>query len=184
MQFSWLRKLFTKQIRSRATAKKPARRSRPTLEILEDRLTPAVHDWTGGGTDNLWSNANNWTGGSPATDSSGDIDLVFHTNLINVANLVTQNDINGLVVDSIVFNSSGGAGAAGGTSANGYTINGNTITINTSAAGQDPFGIDVGGGVADATNGITQTFNANITLATSNATIRSQEAVARLRSIT
>jgi len=141
------------------------------LEILESRIAPAVHTWTGAGTDNLWSNAANWTGGSPAADGSGDVDLVFPT---NTAQLVVQNDIASLVVDSITFS------AAGGTSANGYTINGNTFTINTSAAGQDPFGIDVAAGVADPTNGITETFNTNITLSTADATFRAVEAKSRL----
>lgn len=140
-------------------------------EPLEARIAPATHTWTGAGADNLWSNAANWTGGSPATDVSGNIDLIFPT---NAAQLVVQNDIAALVVDSITFN------AAGGTSANGYTLNGNTFTINTSAAGQDPFGIDVVAGVADATNGITQTFNTGITLATSDATFRTAEIGSRL----
>jgi autotransporter-associated beta strand protein len=141
------------------------------LEILESRIAPAVHTWTGAGTDALWSNAANWTGGSPAADGYGDVDLVFPT---NAAQLVVQNDIVSLVVDSITFS------AAGGTSANGYTINGNAFTINTSAAGQDPFGIDVAAGVADATNGITQTFNTNITLSAADANFRTVEAKSRL----
>src|SRR4051794_5260391 len=103
---------------------------RPRLEHLEDRLTPAVHEWTGLGADNLWTNNANWIGGAPtlANDASGDIDLVFHTNLTNPAQLVTQNDIVGLIVDSITFDNlpgTGGVGATGGTSAAGYTINGN-----------------------------------------------------------
>jgi autotransporter-associated beta strand protein len=141
------------------------------LEILESRIAPAVHTWTGAGTDALWSNTANWTGGSPAADGSGDVDLVFPT---NATQLVVQNDIVSLVVDSITFSS------AGGTSANGYTINGNAFTINTSAAGQDPFGIDVLTGVADPTNGITQTFNANITLSTADATFRAVEVKSQL----
>jgi autotransporter-associated beta strand protein len=141
------------------------------VEILESRIAPAVHTWTGAGTDNLWSNAANWTGGSPAADGSGDVDLVFPT---NAAQLVVQNDIVSLVVDSITFS------ATGGTSANGYTINGNAFTINTGAAGEDPFGINVVAGVADATNGITQIINANLTLSTTDATFRTAEAKSRL----
>lgn len=144
---------------------------RHSIEILEARIAPAVHTWTGAGTDNLWSNAANWTGGSPATDASGDIDLVFPT---NATQLVVQNDIASLVVDSITFS------AAGGTSANGYTINGNTFTVNTGAAGQNPFGINVVAGVADATSGITQIFNAGITLSTTDATFRTAENGSRL----
>src|SRR5262249_2946053 len=78
------------------------------------------------------------------------------------------------------FDANAGTGATGGTSANGYTINGNTITIDTSPAGQDPFGIDIAPGVADPTNGITETFNAGITLATTNPVFRTQQNNARL----
>lgn len=133
------------------------------VEILESRIAPAVHTWTGLGSDNLWSNANNWSGGSPASDASGDVDLIFPNNVVKVAIL---NDINNLVVDSITFT------APSGTSANGYTISGNTITINTGGAGQNPFGIDVATGVGDATAGITETFNTNLVLATTDATFR------------
>jgi autotransporter-associated beta strand protein len=143
----------------------------PFVEILESRIAPAAHTWTGAGTDNLWSNAANWTGGSPASDVSGDVDLIFPT---NAPQLIVQNDIASLVVDSIVFS------ATGGTSANGYTINGNAFTINTSAAGQDPFGIDVLTGVADPTSGITETFNANITLSTADAIFRAVDVKSQL----
>lgn len=152
----------------------------PVVEILEDRIAPATHEWTGGGANNLWSNAANWTNGSPATDASGNIDLVFHTNLTNAAQLVMQNDINNLLVDSMTFDANAGTGATGGTSANGYTINGNLIFINATAAGQDPFGIDVGPGVADATNGITETFNTPLTLFGFDATFRTQQNGSRL----
>src|SRR5688500_2923721 len=78
-------------------------RCRPRLERLEDRLAPAIHEWTGLGANNLWSNPQNWTNGSPSSDLSGDVDLVFHTNLTNAANLITQNDLVNLVVDSITL---------------------------------------------------------------------------------
>ncbi|MCI0637986.1 MAG: autotransporter-associated beta strand repeat-containing protein [Gemmataceae bacterium] len=143
-----------------------------------------MHEWTGLGADNLWSNPQNWTNGAPTSDLSGDIDLVFHTNLSNAANLTTNNDIAGLVVDSITFDASAGmvgptTFATGGTSTAGYTINGNTIIIDTGAAGQDPFGIDIANGVA-APAGLTETFNAGIALLNTNATFRSQQGIARL----
>jgi autotransporter-associated beta strand protein len=175
---TWIRKLLAPSPATHRRAA-PAARLRPRLYVLEDRLTPAVHEWTGQGVDNLWGTAANWTNGSPATDGSGDVDLVFHTNLTNAARLVTQNDIPALVVDSITFDATALAGVAtGGTTAAGYVINGNTITINTGAAGQDPFGIDLLNGVADP--GYVTTFNAGLTLATAAATFRSQDADARL----
>ena len=143
----------------------------PTIEILETRIALAVHTWTGAGADNFWSNGANWTGGSPDTDASGDVDLVFPT---GAEQLEMENDILALLVDSITFN------AAGGTSADGYTIHGNTIFINAAAAGQNPFGIDVLAGVADLTDGITQTFNVGISLFINDATFRTAETGSRL----
>jgi len=143
----------------------------PALEILESRIVPAVHTWTGLGGTALWSNGGNWSGGSPGLDGSGDVDLVFPN---NVTVVVMQNDIAGLTVDSMTFT------APTGTSANGYTFNGNALTINTGAANQDPFGIDLNAGVADAANGITETFNLDLKLSTTNATFRSQDVKAVL----
>jgi len=163
---SWLRRVRPAGQR-KSPDSIPARRSRHLrLEALEDRLTPAVHEWTGLG------------------DGSGDVDLVFHTNLVNTANLVTQNDLVGLIVDSITFDANAGTVgpttfANGGLSSAGYTINGNVVTIDTAGTGQNPFGIDIANGVTTGT-GITETFNAGITLLNTNATFRSQQNDARM----
>ncbi len=169
------------KLSARSKTRKPVH---SRMEPLEDRIAFAVHDWTGLGADNLWSNPQNWTNGTPAADLSGDVDLVFHTNLVNAANLVTQNDLANLTVDSITFDASVGSigpttFANGGTSDAGYTINGNAITINTSGPGQDPFGIDIANNVTTGA-GITETFNTDVNLATSDATFRSQQNIARL----
>ena len=177
--FTWLRRLPPP-----ASPIPPRRSSRPQLEPLEDRLTPAVHEWTGLGANNLWSNPQNWTNGSPAADLSGDVDLVFHTNLTTPANLATQNDLVGLVVDSITFDANAGTVgpttfATGGTSTAGYTVSGNAITVDTGGPGQDPFAIDVANNVTSGA-GVTHTFNAGLTLLNTNATVRSQQTGARL----
>ena len=39
---------------------------RPRLEALEDRLTPAIHTWTGAVNSN-WSVPGNWTNGTPTS---------------------------------------------------------------------------------------------------------------------
>lgn len=155
------------------------------VEPLETRIAPATHVWTGLGANNLWSNSQNWTNGAPNSDLSGDVDLVFSTNLVNVSQLATQNDINGLVVDSITFNANAGViglttFATGGTSKDGYTIDGLPIFINTASAGQDPFGIDVAAGGADPASGITHTFNVGLIVFGANATFHSQEAGTKL----
>ena len=37
-------------------------RRSPRLLALEDRLTPAIATWDGGGANNLWSTPQNWVG--------------------------------------------------------------------------------------------------------------------------
>src|SRR5262245_15261160 len=67
------------------SARKSVRISfRPCLEVLEDRLTPAVKTWTGSVNAN-WNNDGNWSGGRPAI---GD-DLVFP---VNAQNKTSTND--------------------------------------------------------------------------------------------
>src|SRR5262249_44055779 len=41
------------------------------LEVLEGRLVPATHTWTGAGADLNWSTAANWTGGVPTSGETG-----------------------------------------------------------------------------------------------------------------
>src|SRR5262249_50893250 len=86
-------------------------RHRLELELLEHRLAPATHTWTGA-TSNLWSDNTNWNGGSPAGDTSAV--LVFPG---GTANLSIMNDLNNLAVQSITF------------SGNGYSISGNQLTL-------------------------------------------------------
>jgi hypothetical protein len=94
----------------------PARRARrrsasPCVRALESRVQPAVHTWTGAGSA-LWSNADNWLGGTPATDSQAA--LVFPS---GAANLTNTNDLTGLSVSSVAFSGSG------------YTISGNAVQL-------------------------------------------------------
>jgi autotransporter-associated beta strand protein len=83
------------------------------LEWLENRLAPATHTWTGAAS-TLWSNAANWTGGSPAGDT--DAMLVFPAGAMNLTN---SNDLSGLTITSISF-----------TGSDNYTISGIGITLN------------------------------------------------------
>lgn len=148
------------------------------VEILEARIAPASHEWTGLGANNLWSNPANWNGGSPAADLSGDIDLIFHTNLATAKQLVTVNDIPGLVVDSITFDANTGTNAVGGIASKGYTLNGMPLTINVGAGGGA--GIDIAPGVTDATKGLTNTINLRLILNTFDATFQVRDPFATL----
>ena len=66
------------------------------LESLEERLTPAVDKWTGGGGNALWSTAANWSAGEPTSSS----DVVF-TALNNVASsMQTAYSINSLTIEA------------------------------------------------------------------------------------
>ncbi len=126
--FSW-----TRWLRSLCRSKVTPIRKRSfslTMEQLETRMAPATDIWTGGGADNKWMTAANWTNGTP---NPGD-DLVFGQSgakqLTNVNNFAAGTNFN-----SITFSASGymlqGAGITlgnnSGTSQTGY------ITDNASA---------------------------------------------------
>jgi hypothetical protein len=87
--------------RGRRQANRKRRGRQLWLELLEGRLAPATHTWTGGGGSNLWSNPDNWTGGTPVGDPSAV--LIFPA----VANESASNDLPGLNLDSITFTASG-----------------------------------------------------------------------------
>jgi len=70
----------------------------------------ATHVWTGA-TDDHFSNASNWIGGSPAGDAAAAISFPA------TSRATATNDLNGLTVQSIAF------------SAGGFTISGNAITL-------------------------------------------------------
>jgi autotransporter-associated beta strand protein len=97
---------------SRQARRACRRRSlRPCVKPLETRLQPAVHTWTGASSA-VWSNAGNWTGGTPANDSQAA--LVFPS---GAANLVNTNDLTGLSLSSVTL-----AGP-------GYDITGNGVQL-------------------------------------------------------
>src|SRR5262249_59586194 len=85
---------------STPTGRKP--RQPPRLELLEDRLAPAAHQWIGS-VSNLWSNPGNWFGGAPAPNETNLV-LVFGIGASNPSNF---NDISGLSPQQIIFQSGG-----------------------------------------------------------------------------
>jgi RHS repeat-associated protein len=48
----------------RTPKRRPIARTRPWVEVLEDRTLMTVVQWSGLGADNLWNNGSNWVGGS------------------------------------------------------------------------------------------------------------------------
>src|SRR5262245_46649425 len=81
---NWLRRQWraTSPIGSRQPRGRA--RFRPRLEALEDRLTPATHQWTGA-VNNLWSDNGNWVNGSPVGDANAV--LIFPTSPTNPTSL-------------------------------------------------------------------------------------------------
>jgi autotransporter-associated beta strand protein len=77
---------------------------RPQLEILEDRLAPANHIWSGFGATDLWSDINNWQGKSAPTPGESNVTLEF-SNLLVQPN--STNNLTNLSVTSITFYGSG-----------------------------------------------------------------------------
>jgi autotransporter-associated beta strand protein len=141
----WLTRLF-KQGR---TVSRVRSRQRPlAFEPLEDRLTPTTYTWTGGAATPNWNNAGNWSssvGGFPTNGA----DLVFGP---GTTQLSLNNNLTGLVVNSITFSSPG------------YTLAGNAITLD----GAINVGPNLGGeaiGLAmkltPPTSALQQTFTVN-----------------------
>lgn len=70
-----------------------------------------THTWTGGGANEFWNNAANWSGGAPTAGEAAPVTLIFPSFV------VTTNNIAGLTVDSLVFNGTATTlhGSGGGT---------------------------------------------------------------------
>lgn len=113
MSFSWWRPWVG------GTRAKQAGRRLPSLklEILEDRLTPAVHTWTGA-TSALWDNPGNWLGGVPTSDEQN-VQLIFGADA--ALNRATTNNIANLTISSITFRTAG------------YTLSGTAVTLASNA---------------------------------------------------
>lgn len=124
--------------RTRRENARPAPRFRPQFEVLEDRLAPAVHTWTGA-VNNSWSDARNWNGGSPAGDPT--------PHLVFGSGATRQTSTNNLTLNVPVTIS---------LHAGGYVLDGNAIpgiTINQQAgsntvrlASSGPLSFNVTGG--------------------------------------
>jgi len=90
------------------------RRRRPQFEVLEDRLAPATHTWTGA-VSSLWSLDRNWVGGAPASTETN-VALIFPNVAANFASL---NDIPNLSIQSLNLSAA----------QSGYTLSGQAITL-------------------------------------------------------
>lgn len=94
----------------------------------------ATHTWTGGGANEFWNNAANWSGGAPVAGEAAPVILIFPSSVL------TTNNIVGLTVDglrftggSVTLHGSGGGAlifrGTGGT--NIYAYNGNNLATHT-----------------------------------------------------
>src|SRR5262245_9947392 len=103
------------EVQRRAARRGSGKRTcRPQVEPLEDRITPAIRSWDGGGPTNLWTDHLNWQGDLAPT--AGD-DLVFGPGA-DATSLTNSNDFGaGAAFNSIKF------------TAAGYDLQGNTITL-------------------------------------------------------
>src|SRR6201986_3107284 len=95
------------QLKSRKSKGREIKQLRLRLEPLEKRELLTVQFWTGAsGTDANWNNPANWLSNTvPITND----DLVF-ANIVNgntVTNKLTNDNISGVVFDSITFAGSG-----------------------------------------------------------------------------
>src|SRR5438045_1590734 len=94
-------------------ARSPRSRCVPLLERLEARLAPATVTWTGGGTNDLWSNAANWDAGVPVTN-----DIVVIPSTPNSAAVLFDASVPG-----------GGVTLSSVTSDEPFVLSGGTLTV-------------------------------------------------------
>src|SRR5207248_382327 len=84
--------------------RRASRWARPWLEILEDRIAPTLHIWTGTAGDALWSTPQNWQGNSPP--QVGETAIVLNLGSTG-AGSITDNIPGVLGVDQINLTASG-----------------------------------------------------------------------------
>ncbi|HXG08273.1 MAG TPA: autotransporter-associated beta strand repeat-containing protein [Gemmataceae bacterium] len=126
MALTWLHH-WMRGSSSRRSAHKPTRRRSALLrvEALEERTVPAIHRWTGLGSNNNWTTAANWDIGAP--NSPDDI-LVFPLGALrttNVNNFPLDTEFAGLRFEGGGFTISGNRlrlGAQGITTTGGSTL--------------------------------------------------------------
>ena len=83
------------------------------LEALEDRLAPALVQWTGAGGDLLWSDAQNWSGGQlPGSSDDAVIGTAFAGQTIVSSGTVSINSVTSAASLSITAGSFTIAGAS------------------------------------------------------------------------
>ncbi len=149
----WLRRTIFHHAAGRPLARGGRRRRfRPSLEGLEDRLTPAhTLTWHGTGGDTNWSNPGNWD--LNVAPASGDT-VIFDSGLSGVAPGQTTNNISNLSLAVLRY-----AGSAGG-----FNLLGKPFTVTGGIQAQNT------GGTNDVNVKVTLTGTTTIT-AVSGATL-------------
>ena len=100
MRFSfWTRRKYFTSVVAQLLSRRKRRvgipkYSRLRLESLEDRLAPALVQWTGAGSDLLWSDANNWSGNQmPGSSDDAVIGTAFAGQTITSSDAVSINSV-------------------------------------------------------------------------------------------
>jgi autotransporter-associated beta strand protein len=147
MARSWWRRWLTRPSRPAPRRPGPALR----VEALEDRLTPAVHTWTGGDEGNFWSGSTNWLNASPPT--AGESNVVLNFGDPAARQKTNIDDIAGLSVQQINFTDTG------------YTLNASLGTSLTLTDGITDTSANSGNTVQPVnTISISLTLNATVTV--------------------
>jgi autotransporter-associated beta strand protein len=112
------------QARNHTTVSPRRRRAswRPTVELLEDRLTPATHVW-GGAVSSSWSAAGNWSSAGVPAAGEDHLVIVFPAGSASVS----HNDVTGLTVGEIDIMGAPADAAS-------FDISGSAITLGNGTA--------------------------------------------------
>jgi autotransporter-associated beta strand protein len=157
--------MFGKVKPSRGRKEKFRKHSHPlSLERLEERMLLAVRVWDGGGSDNLWSNAENWQGDlAPQADDN----LVFAAGLSD-DDLVTVNDFSANTRFRSITISGGG-----------YDLSGNSVTLLEGVlANNDYDSVTAANNINTIRFAITMGANQSFVAATANTTLVLNDTIA------
>ena len=145
--------------RRRRPASSRRRVFRPVTEVLDDRVTPVVSTWTGGGSNDNWTTAANWD-----TVPKPGYDLVFPISTSANDNFPANTAFNSITVtgDSVYLTGNGVTFSHGITSSSSECSLDLNVTLSNGSMSVSSGDLDIGG-VLSAPGGLTKSGAGDLT---------------------